>query len=89
MGLRFSVAMGIARYCLRDKEETQVGNPASPLEIEIRKFAEDLIMPKDRIKIEYEQLMFPTIERLAEIFMVSKAQMRLRLQQMGLEVCDE
>jgi len=44
---------------------------------------------KDISDQSYEQLMFPTIEHLAEIFMVSKAQMRLRLQQMGLEVCDE
>ncbi len=41
-------------------------------------------MPETEVKVEYEKLMFPTVEALAKKFGVSKQAMQYRLKNLGL-----
>jgi len=45
-------------------------------------------MPEKELREEYEKLMFPTIDSLADTFGVSNQAMKFRLSNLGLSVLD-
>lgn len=60
----------------------------SPEEAKANRFASELLMPEKSVRKEHDKLMFPTAEKLSQVFMVSKQAMAIRLRTLKLETYD-
>lgn len=86
---RFTIAHELGHFFLHhDGEELEYldlrSTKKSQEEQEANQFAAELLMPETEVKVEYEKLMFPTVEALAKKFGVSKQAMQYRLKNLGL-----
>lgn len=87
---RFTIAHELGHYFLHLANEdnkliTSFRRDQSPRETEANKFAAELLMPEKLIRYEYNQLVIPVSDSLAEIFDVSKQAMKVRLESLGLK----
>jgi len=91
---RFTIAHELGHYFLHHENSNEFGymdlrsTKRTHEETEANRFAEELLMPEDELRLEHAKLMFPTAERLSEIFQVSKQAMKYRLSRLGLAVVD-
>lgn len=86
---RFTIAHELGHYFLhldntKDKIITSFRMDTSPIETEANKFAAELLMPKDILHREYNKLVIPVSDTLAQSFNVSKQAMRIRLDSLEL-----
>jgi Zn-dependent peptidase ImmA (M78 family) len=86
----FTVAHELGHYFLhydRSKQDevfVSFRGDINPRETEANKFAAELLLPDDKVKKEYDSVLFPTASYLADKFDVSEQAMSIKLEQMGL-----
>ena len=91
---RFTIAHELGHYFLHHKDKKELkyidlrSTRRTKEEVEANKFAAELLMPEKELREEYEKLMFPTIDSLADTFGVSNQAMKFRLSNLGLSVLD-
>jgi len=91
---RFTIAHELGHYFLHHDNPNEFrymdlrSTKRTSEETEANRFAEELLMPEEELRQEYANLMFPTAERLSEIFQVSKQAMKYRLSRLGLAAVD-
>lgn len=86
---RFTIAHELGHYYLHmdnadDKLITSFRMDRSPRETEANRFAAELLMPEPLVRKEYEKMVIPVSDSLAEKFKVSKQAMRVRLDSLEL-----
>jgi len=87
---RFTIAHELGHYFLhikeRDTDEPIISfrSDNSPREREANSFAAALLVPEDLLREEYGKMVIPVSDTLADIFRVSKATMRIRLEELEL-----
>ena len=87
---RFTIAHELGHYFLhmkeRDTDEPIISfrSDNSPREREANSFAAALLVPEDLLREEYGKMVIPVSDALADIFRVSKAAMRIRLEELEL-----
>lgn len=88
---RFTIAHEIAHCCLNHYKVEKKGvflfrteNTYTPDEIAANIFAGELLIPKDSLEKIIDQLVFPSVKALAEIFSVSQSVMLARLKYLNI-----
>lgn len=86
----FTIAHELGHYYLHydkdSKSEVFVSfrGDSNPTETEANRFAAELLLPDDKVKMEYGSAIFPMVSYLADKFNVSEQAMGIKLEQMGL-----
>ena len=86
----FTVAHELGHYYLHGGKEASsevlvsFRGDSNQRETEANKFAAELLLPDDKVEMEYKLAMFPTVSYLADKFNVSDQAMSIKLEQMGL-----
>jgi Zn-dependent peptidase ImmA (M78 family) len=92
---RFTIAHELGHFFMHRKDDVTKGSLISfrgertKGETEADQFAAELLMPEKRLMEAYENEIFPTARKLAEIFGVSKAAMMFRLDRLNLVYLNE
>ena len=87
---RFTVAHELGHFFLHHDQNSDLkyldlrSTRSTPEESQANQFAAELLMPEAQLREEYDKLMFPTVEALANKFYVSKLAMKYRLSNLGL-----
>ena len=86
---RFTIAHELGHYFLHmddseNKVITSFRMDHSPIEKQADTFAAEILMPEDAVREEYENMVIPVSDSLAETFNVSKQAMRYRLDRLEL-----
>ena len=86
---RFTIAHELGHYFLHMENSengliTSFRMDRSPRETEANRFAAELLMPEPLVRKEYEKMVIPVSDSLAEKFKVSKQAMRVRLDSLEL-----